>query len=127
MPPKATPQNSPSPSKKRKTDSTPVKRGVDFFFKRQVEKNQQAQSNGELLVPSNNEVEWEVKRRLQEEEDERLARELQDMEERMEIDDEEFARRLAIDYEAKDKDSNGTKEQNVGGGNTTCSRDWLAQ
>src|SRR5437762_6890396 len=85
MPPKANARDTPSPSKKRKTESTPVKRGVDFFFKKQLEKNQKpSPSNGELFVQSDEDEEWEVKRRLQEEEDERLARELQDMEVRME-------------------------------------------
>ena len=114
MPPKAYPPGTPSPPKKRKTDSTPVKRGVDFFFKRQFEKNQPpAPSSGDLFVLSNEDDDSEVKKRLQEEGDERLARELQDMEGRMEVDDEEFARQLAMDYGATDKDSNGTNEQNV--------------
>jgi DNA ligase 1 len=104
MPPKSTPRNTPSPSKKRKTDSTPVKRGVDYFFKKQVEKSQQPPSPEQpaLFVDSHR----EDQRRKQEEEDERLARQLQDMEGRMEV-----ARRLTKDYEAADKESNGGKEE----------------
>jgi DNA ligase 1 len=99
MPPKQS--NTPSPTKKRKLDSTPVKRGVDFFFKKQVERNQAPATNGreeKLFVESDGEGE-DIRRRRQEEEDEVFARSLQELEGRQEVDDEEFARRLAKDYE----------------------------
>src|SRR5271156_24073 len=114
MPPKSRGSDTPSPTKKRKTETTPVKRGVDFFFKKQVEKNALPKSqsaNGDttstLFVKSDgeDEEEWEMKRRRQEEEDEKFARELQEMEKQREIDDEEFARRLARDYEAPDNEN----------------------
>jgi DNA ligase-1 len=86
-----------------------VKRGVDFFFKKQVEKKQAPTANGgegKLFVESDREDE-DVRRRKQEEEDEVFARSLQDLEGRQEIDDEDFARRLAKDYE--DEHAHATK------------------
>ena len=109
MPPKASAPDTPSPSKKRKIE-TPVKKGVDFFFKKQLERNQPPafkEVNGhreKMYVLSDD----EELRRKQEEEDEKLAKELQDLEGRMGLDDEEFARRLARDYDQLDKE-NGTK------------------
>jgi len=113
MPPKRRASDSPSPSKKRRIDTTPIKRGVDFFFKQQIKKQQQSApvANGEdakLFVDSDGEDE-DIRRIRQQEEDERLARELQEMEGMQEVDDEEFARRLARDYEALDGEHrNGT-------------------
>ena len=102
-------RDTPSPAKKRRTDLTPVKRGVDFFFKKHVEKNARStklSSNADtalMFAESDREdEEWEVKKRRQEEEDELFARELQEMEARREIEDQEFAWRLARDYKAAD-------------------------
>jgi DNA ligase-1 len=108
MPPKINPPDTPSPSKRRKINSTPVKRGVDFFFKKQVEKNQQLSSpeRSALFVDGD----AEDGRRKQEEEDERLARKLQHMEGPMEFGDEEFARRLAKNYESAEMQLNGGNE-----------------
>ena len=120
MPPKTKPPDTPSPAKKRKTESTPVKHGVDFFFKRQATKTTASKlANGNqngLFVRSDGEEdggagEWE-RRRRQEEEDERLARELQEMEGRQEVDDEELARRLAKDYEDAGNESETKVETN---------------
>jgi DNA ligase 1 len=110
MPPKGKGTDSPSPSKKRRTQTTPVKRGVDFFFKKQAEKGQlpPASSNESppLFVQSDDENGWDSNRRKQEEEDERLARELQNMEDRVEFGDDEFARRLVEDYKSLESDTN---------------------
>src|SRR5271168_3449732 len=109
MPPKSRGWDTPSPAKKRKTETTPVKRGVDFFFKKQVEKNalpKSPSSNRDAATAffvksegeeDEDEEEWEMKKRRQEEEDEKFARELQEVEGQREVDDEEFARRLASD------------------------------
>lgn len=110
MPPKANGPDSPSPSKKRRTKTTPVKRGVDFFFKKQAEKNQRpsvpSNENVSLFVLSDGEDGWDSNRRKQEKEDVRLARELQDMDDRMEVENDEFARRLFKDYETLEPDMN---------------------
>lgn len=107
MPPKSRGPDTPSPAKKRKTEVTPVKRGVDFFFRKQEEKVKTRSANEEtvaLFVQSDGEDgdERDVKKRRQEEEDEKFARELQEIEGRREIDDEQFAQRLAKDYEMAD-------------------------
>ena len=109
---------SPSPSKKRKTDpANPVKYGVDFFFKKQAEQQKQRSisSNGEkspLSVRADweEEEDWAIKRLKQEEEDEKLARELQKMEASVLVDDEKYARRLANEYATTDQETNGTKD-----------------
>lgn len=108
--------DSPSPSKKRRTDSAnPVKYGVDFFFKKQVEQQKQRSisSNGEkspLLVRADAEDDWAIKRLKQEEEDEKLARELQKMESAVLVGDEEYARRLANECATTDQETSGTKD-----------------
>ena len=118
MPAKAiTAPDSPSPAKKRRTESTPVKRGVDFFFKQQIEKQSRSPklngSGGGLFVKDDGEDEWELRRRKQEEEDERLAKELQSMEGKQEAEDEEFARRLAKDYDEIEQSMNIGMHRNV--------------
>jgi DNA ligase 1 len=109
MPPKQNRPDTPSPSKKRRIESAPVKRGVDFFFKKQSQKQTQPapaslSADVKLFVDSDGEDE-DIKRIKQQEEDERLARELQQMEGMQEIEDEEFAKRLARDYEALDQET----------------------
>lgn len=118
MPAKATTApDSPSPTKKRKTELTPVKRGVDFFFKQQIEKQSRSPKlnggDGGLFVKDDREDEWEIQRRKQEEEDERLARELQSMEGKQEAEDEEFARQLAKDYDEIEQSTNIRVHRNV--------------
>src|SRR5438270_5302895 len=117
MPPKRNLADTPSPSKKRKTETTPVKRGVDFFFKKQIQEQAlpAPASNGsdaKLFIDSAGEDE-DVKRIRQQEEDERLARELQEMEGMQQVDDEEFAKKLARDYETLDRE---TKDGGYGKG-----------
>jgi DNA ligase 1 len=115
MPPARSPRDTPSPAKKRKTESTPVKHGIDFFFKKKDQRQQQpTHSNGGeglLFEDSDGQGEFEAQRRKQEEEDERLARELQSLEGQQQVDDEEFARRLAKDYEVADARVDGIKEE----------------
>src|SRR5579859_3349932 len=107
MGPKSHPPDSPSPSKKRRTETTHVKKGVDFFFKQRIQKHQQSApvsdggDNAKLFVASDA-ADEEVKRIRQEQEDERFARELQEWEGMQEVDDAQFARSLARDYEALD-------------------------
>ena len=114
MPPKARGLETPSPAKRRKTEITPVKRGVDFFFRKQEERNAEPKTRSDnedtstaLFLRSDGEddEEWQVKKRIQEEEDAKFARELQEMEGRREIEDEDFARRLATDYEMADNEN----------------------
>ena len=102
MPPKT---GSPSPAKKRKTETTPVKRGVDFFFKRQLQQKRfesvsQVDGNGGLdgegLFVLDRDDE---RRRRQEEDDEKLARQLQAQEDHDEAADAEMAKRLAAEDE----------------------------
>ena len=121
MPPKARGPETPSPAKRRKTEITPVKRGVDFFFRKQEERNAEPKTRSDnedtstaLFLQSDGEddEEWQVKKRIQEEEDAKFARELQEMEGRREIEDEEFARRLAKDYEMAD-DENGILDHKI--------------
>jgi DNA ligase 1 len=96
MPPRT---DSPSPAKKRRTGTTPVKRGIDFFFKKQLNQKYSAKPGSSavggsgLFVPSDDDE--TQRRRQQEEEDARLARQLQDMEDHNEAADAELARRLA--------------------------------
>ena len=103
MPPRASAPGTPSPAKKRKLDSTPVKKGLDFFFKQHIERQSKSpQLNGDesgFFVKDNGEADWELQRWKQEKEDEKLARELQERERRQEAEDEEFARQLAKHYE----------------------------
>jgi DNA ligase-1 len=97
MPPKSKgTADTPSPAKKRKAETTPVKRGVDFFFKKRVEKN----------APHLDEENFDA-RRKQEEDDERFARSLQDMEGQQEVNDEEIARRLANEYKDDGHEATG--------------------
>jgi DNA ligase 1 len=117
MPPARNPPDTPSPAKKRKTDSTPVKHGIDFFFKKKDQRIQlPTHSNGDeppIFEDSDDYDDFEVQRRKQEEKDERLARELQSLEGQQELDDEEFARRLARDYEVADNVADGVKEESA--------------
>ena len=117
MPPKSATPDSPSPAKRRKLDATPVKKGVDFFFKQQIEKKiQSPKLNGDdsgLFVKEDGENDWESQRRKQEDEDERLARELQQMYGRQEAEDEEFARQLAKDYQGTEQATNRETDTNT--------------
>jgi DNA ligase 1 len=101
MPPKT---DSPSPAKKRKTETTPVKRGVDFFFKKQLQqKKPEPVENGiEVKEESDRERlfvldEDDERRRKQEEDDEKFARQLQALEDHDEAVDAEMAKRLAAE------------------------------
>jgi DNA ligase 1 len=113
---KASTPDSPSPSKKRKIESTPVKRSLEFFFRKQAAKTPPGSivpdgDDPPLFVQSDGEDEQDRKRQKQEEEDEKLARELQEAERRMEVDDELFARRLASDYDSVDQESNNKPKE----------------
>jgi DNA ligase N terminus len=89
MPPKRSP-SSPSPTKKRKSDS--VQHGVDFFFKRRLHP-------GDPFVKDERD-----ERRRQEEEDEKFARDVDRMQRMQEVEDEEFARQLARTENERGKD-----------------------
>jgi DNA ligase 1 len=130
MPPKSAAPDTPSPAKKRKIETTPVKKGVDFFFKKLERLSQSPKLNGGGGFDRDGE-DWEVQRRKQEDEDERLARELQDREGRQEAEDAELAKKLAKDYdqvEATNGEGNKTVtevEDIYGGGTPQKDVGWL--
>jgi len=110
MPPKT---DSPSPPKKRRTEIRPANRGIDFFFKKQLQRTKAPKTedngvDGNRLFARDEEDELR-RRRQQEEEDEELARQLQDIEDNYEAADAESAKGLSAEDAVPERDeANGT-------------------
>jgi DNA ligase 1 len=100
----------PSPKKKRRLETTPVKHSLEFFFAKQAQTPPRRVKEESTFSATRGTEDVEIQRLKQELADEKLARELQELETASKTNDEQFARQLDEFYHSVDGDSTITDE-----------------